>query len=142
MSSDKVTVAFTIRKKTLWTILGILLGLLTVWPIVYIYLPVSTSSSASAPSAPLTCSSSTCTIVITNSQFGPLSQNPFYIKVGTTVTWVNHDPTQHTSTSDTGVWGSPILNPGNSFSFTFTSPGTYPYHCNIHPMTGTIVVES
>jgi plastocyanin len=30
-----------------------------------------------------------------------------------------------------------------SYSFTFTTPGTYQYFCYIHPhMTGTVVVEA
>src|SRR5579885_3391181 len=39
-----------------------------------------------------------------------------------------------------GVWDSGILNPGQSFSFTFNKPGVYNYICNVHPMSGTIVV--
>src|SRR5215212_8146649 len=33
------------------------------------------------------------------------------------------------------------MKPGTNFSQTFTTPGTYTYHCEIHPqMTGTVVV--
>jgi plastocyanin len=70
--------------------------------------------------------------------------NPLVIAMGTTVTWVNDDSIAHTATSDTGVWDSGILSPGQSFSFTFTSAGTFPYHCAIHgaaSMSGTIVVQ-
>ncbi|MGI0090172.1 MAG: cupredoxin domain-containing protein [Nitrososphaerales archaeon] len=35
------------------------------------------------------------------------------------------------------------MNPGSNFSVTFTVPGTYQYHCNIHPwMNGIIIVKS
>jgi plastocyanin len=45
-------------------------------------------------------------------------------------------------TSDTGVFDSPVLQPGASYSFEFTKPGTYAYHCTIHPfMTGKVVVS-
>jgi plastocyanin len=70
--------------------------------------------------------------------------NPLVISMGTTVTWTNTDAIAHTSTSDTGVWDSGILAPGQSFSFTFASTGTFPYHCAIHgaaSMSGTIVVQ-
>jgi|GEM_PF-890415 len=63
------------------------------------------------------------------------------IPVGTTVTWTNYDPFAHTSTSDTGVWNSGSINPGASYQYTFNTPGTFPYHCMIHPfMHGVIIV--
>jgi plastocyanin len=32
---------------------------------------------------------------------------------------------------------------GAAYQFTFTQPGTFTYHCTIHPsMTGTIIVQS
>jgi plastocyanin len=34
------------------------------------------------------------------------------------------------------------MSPNETFSFTFTTPGTYTYHCSIHPgMVGTIVIN-
>lgn len=72
---------------------------------------------------------------------------PDSIKVppGATVTWVNcedvgHEP--HTTTSDSPAWDSPELSPGNRFSHTFPSGGTFPYHCTPHPfMLAKVVVE-
>ena|ERR687886_536565 len=69
--------------------------------------------------------------------------NPPNISVapGTTVTWVNNDTVPHTTTADDGTWDSETLQPGQSFSFTFSSAGTFPYHCEIHPsMRGTVTV--
>lgn len=64
------------------------------------------------------------------------------VKVGTTVTWENKDKVQHTVTSDSGLFDSGLLAKGVPFSFTFTEPGTYTYHCTPHPnMKGTIIVE-
>jgi plastocyanin len=80
------------------------------------------------------------TVSIQNLSFAPQTLT---VASGTTVTWVNNDTTTHTTTSDTGVWSSPNLAPSQSFSFTFTTPGTYTYHCSIHTtMTATIVVTS
>ena len=63
------------------------------------------------------------------------------IGVNNTVTWVNNDISPHTVTSDTGVFNSNNLNSGQSWSYTFTTPGTYSYHCSYHPwMKGTVVV--
>ncbi len=66
------------------------------------------------------------------------------IAVGDSVRWTNNGAEPHTSTSDTKVlWDSDTLNPGESFTFQFDSPGSYPYHCAIYPsMAGTIVVLS
>jgi plastocyanin len=80
------------------------------------------------------------------------------IKAGTTVRWTNNGPSGHTTTSDSGVWESAVLNApqgggvygggsaAGTFDFTFTQPGTYPYHCSVHPpslypaFTGTVIV--
>jgi plastocyanin len=64
------------------------------------------------------------------------------VKAGTTVTWRNEDDIPHTVTSATQLFKSKALDTDDSFSFTFTEPGTYEYFCSLHPrMTGTIVVE-
>ena len=70
--------------------------------------------------------------------------NPLTIAAGTTVTWTNNDGVTHTSTSVPGgsTWSSGNILPGATFSFPFTTPGTYSYRCNLHTsMTGTIVVN-
>lgn len=65
------------------------------------------------------------------------------IPVDTTVTWKNLDSTTHHIVSDTGVFESTDLSNGQTFSYSFTQAGNYPYHCSIHPsMTGTIIVTS
>lgn len=63
------------------------------------------------------------------------------VPVGTTVMWTNNNSVPHTVTSDDGLWDSGNLNPGSTFSYTFEQPGTFAYHCEIHPtMTGTVEV--
>ena len=63
------------------------------------------------------------------------------ITVGSSVEWTNAGSFTHTTTSDTGVWDSGQLGPGDVFSTTFNSPGSYPYHCAIHSfMQGRVVV--
>jgi len=58
-------------------------------------------------------------------------------------TWAGNN---HSTTSDTnGLWDSLVNNSPHSFTNTFTSAGTFPYHCTIHVsfgMKGTIIVAS
>lgn len=71
--------------------------------------------------------------------------NDVHIKAGSSVTWLNCEPAgtpSHTSTSDQGVWQSPLLAPGETFTRVFDTPGVFPYHCDPHPfMLGTVTVE-
>src|SRR5829696_85121 len=78
--------------------------------------------------------------------------NPIQVSVGNTVTWTNNDSQPHTVTSGSNGQPdnkfnsspnfSPLLNPGQTFSFTFTQAGTYPYFCMLHPnMVGTVSVS-
>lgn len=85
----------------------------------------------------------TVTISEQNLRFNPATVT---VAVGTTVTWVNNDPQglPHTTTSDSGLWDSGNMSVGQSFSHTFTQPGTFTYRCTLHQaqgMTGTIVVQ-
>ena len=67
------------------------------------------------------------------------------VKAGTTIVWTNNSGTTHNITSDAGAPATFTLpvDDGKTVSFKFTKPGTYPYHCSIHPtMKGTIVVTA
>jgi LPXTG-motif cell wall-anchored protein len=67
------------------------------------------------------------------------------VSAGATVTWTNNGASPHTSTSDSGAWDSGTMDPGDTFSHTFSSAGTFPYHCDFHEaqgMVGTITVEA
>ena len=64
------------------------------------------------------------------------------VNVGTRVTWTEVGPTVHNTVSKDKLWESPILNPGQKFSYTFTRPGTYEYLCTLHPeMVGKVIVK-
>jgi plastocyanin len=58
------------------------------------------------------------------------------VSVGTTVTWTNVGPTDHTTTAYVDgdkFWDSAIMAEGDTFSFTFEEPGSYDYLCALHP---------
>ena len=97
----------------------------------------------SATAAPPASTGEGNTIAIKNFAFDP---STLTVKAGMVVTWVNQDGAPHTIVSDTGspaAFSSDSLSTGTSYTFTFTRPGTYTYHCSIHPsMKGTIMVQS
>jgi CSLREA domain-containing protein len=63
------------------------------------------------------------------------------IHAGRIVTWENIDFTDHSVTSDTGVWDSGTIVNGGQFQYTFNTVGNFPYHCSFHPeMTGMVIV--
>lgn len=65
------------------------------------------------------------------------------VGVNSTVTWVNNDIAPHTVTADNLSFNSGNLDPNQSWTHEFTTPGTYTYHCIYHPwMHGTVVVKS
>jgi plastocyanin len=68
------------------------------------------------------------------------------------IVWTNTDTTAHTVTTDTdfsdklnGKFDSMetigLIPPGQTFEFTFTEEGEFPYHCEPHPwMTGKVEI--
>ena len=80
-------------------------------------------------------------VSIDNFTFSPQTLT---VKAGTTVTWTNKDDIPHgIASANNAFTRSKALDTDDSYSFTFTTPGTYQYFCYIHPhMMGTIVVEA
>ncbi|NMH99376.1 cupredoxin domain-containing protein [Pseudonocardia acidicola] len=75
-------------------------------------------------------------VTIANYAFSPAALT---VPVGTTVTWTNTDSVPHDVSG--GPLHSPILNQGQSWSYTFSTAGTYSYICSIHPyMNGSVTV--
>lgn len=63
------------------------------------------------------------------------------VTAGETISWTNEDSAPHTATADDGSFDTGQLAKGASGSHTFTTAGTFPYHCAIHPsMQGTVTV--
>jgi plastocyanin len=110
--------------------------------------PGATATATSAPAATATPAipANATTIKISGAP-GAYTFQPatVTIKVGETVVWDNVSGVPHTATSDSGdtvSWDSSLIaSGGGSFSFVFSKPGTYPYHCSFHPfMHATIIV--
>ena len=78
-------------------------------------------------------------VFMTGSMFTPAS---ITVNKGTTITWTNQESLTHTVTSNTSVFNSGDMGNGKTFSFTFSTAGSFPYHCIYHSgMTGTVTVQ-
>ena len=78
-------------------------------------------------------------ITIDNFTFTP---KELTVAVGTTVKWVNHDDIPHTVVEKKTTFRSKALDTDDSYSFTFTSAGTFDYFCGLHPhMVGQVSVK-
>src|SRR3954453_21818870 len=78
-------------------------------------------------------------VTIDNFTFGP---KELTVPVGTTVKWVNHDDVPHTVVEKKTTFRSKVLDTDDSYSFTFTSAGTFDYFCSLHPhMVGQVIVK-
>jgi len=103
-----------------------------------VFLAGSCAPSALAPAT----TQGGSTVAISGSAFLP---GALTVKVGTTVTWTNEDTSAHTVTSTSGPlsFDSGQLGKGQTFSFAFSVPGTWNYHCLNHPgMTGMVSVTN
>ena len=78
------------------------------------------------------------------------TQNPAVdtVAAGTTVTWTwtstgGTAHSVHSEEAPTFTSSSILTGNGQTYTFTFTTPGTYQYDCAVHgdAMTGTIVVQ-
>jgi uncharacterized protein (TIGR03118 family) len=71
--------------------------------------------------------------------FAPVTMD---IAVGTQVTWTNQQNVPHDVTADDRQYHSNTLELNDTYSHTYSAPGTYTYHCSIHPfMKATVVVH-
>ena len=104
------------------------------------------SGMPSMPSAPAGTASATGSpaavagdqVSIDNFAFVPATLT---VKVGSTVTWTNHDEEPHTVAASDGSFHSPGMGTGATYSHTFPTAGKFDYLCSIHPsMHGTVVV--
>jgi plastocyanin len=96
---------------------------------------LAVAGGASAASAH---ESATTTISITATGFAP---DDVRVQPGDTVTWKNNDTKQHRIVSDTGLFASPTLAPGQTYSRQFDVESSYSYHDGANTAsTGTVNV--
>jgi len=103
--------------------------------------PAASQASAAACAAAPAGAAATVNVSIKDFKFNP---QPVSAKVGDVVAWKNDDSAPHSATMDDGSCDTDTINVGSSAMLVFNAPGTYTYHCKVHPtqMKGfTVVVK-
>ena len=78
----------------------------------------------------------------TPAEMRTMTFNPKRLEIapGTIVRWTNNDQLVHSVTADDGSWDSGPIEPGKTWTHTFTQPGEYAFHCTPHPFMKAVVV--
>jgi plastocyanin len=64
------------------------------------------------------------------------------VRKGGRVRWTNSDAAAHTATADDRSFDTQTIDKGAARMVTFTTAGTFAYHCDFHPfMKATVVVK-
>ncbi|MBS0397029.1 MAG: cupredoxin family copper-binding protein [Proteobacteria bacterium] len=97
-------------------------------------------TAAPPPAAATPAAPAAATVRLEHFMFGPAT---ITVAAGATVEWRNLDGEPHTVVSLDGLFRSGALDQGDTYRYTFPTPGSYRYVCSIHPqMVGTIVVSA
>lgn len=98
--------------------------------------PPTTQAQAQPPGSH---QAATATVKIRNFKFEPANVT---IVEGQTVQFINEDEEPHTATSTDGLFNSKALDTNQTWNYTATKPGAFPYICSVHPfMKGTLTVN-
>jgi plastocyanin len=96
--------------------------------------PAGPTTSSTGSAAPVAGDA----VSIDNFAFVPATLT---VRVGSTVTWTNHDEEPHTIAASDGSFHSPGMGSQATYSHTFPTAGKFDYICSIHPfMHATVVV--
>ncbi|HEU5002140.1 MAG TPA: plastocyanin/azurin family copper-binding protein [Actinomycetota bacterium] len=103
-------------------------------------------TAPSTPAASQQAAATTVQIVADPNTIGAYSPPTVTVSAGQTVKWVFEGPIPHTVTADDNSFSSGGVADGfangQTYTHTFATAGSYPYHCAIHPqMHGTVVVQ-
>lgn len=113
-------------KSRLFTGIGLLFAILSI-------------SGSCSKSSDTTVAPRTKEVIVQNMAFDPAT---IYVPANSTITWTNKDLINNTVTSNTGVFDSGSINPNGSYSHTFATSGSFPYHSTLHTnMTATVIVQ-
>src|SRR5256885_11484661 len=99
----------------------------------------STTNTTRTTAGSATTGGGATTITIQNFAYRPAT---ITVKAGSTITVKNQDSATHTVTADNNAFDTGNISGGATKTMTAPStPGSFPYHCTIHPfMHGTLTV--
>ena len=101
--------------------------------------PTTSTTTTTSTTSTTPATSGTVVVLMQNFQFVPAQ---ITISAGTTVKWTNMDADSHDVSSNTGLFKSATMGQGDTFSYTFTTAGSYGYRCIFHAvMTGVVNVQ-
>jgi plastocyanin len=99
-------------------------------------IPIAAVFSLAFPAPSL---AATIQVKITATGFTPKTAT---IDQGDTVRWTNADKINHQLVANNGAFASPIIRPGQTYSFLFNTAGKINYHDALHPaLTGAITIK-
>ena len=98
----------------------------------------ASTDATALPTAHTSADGSASEVVVARYKFPPISAAP-----GATLKLVDRDDEPHTVTADDGAFKAGPFDPKTPATLVVpTKPGTYPFHCEIHPtMHGELVVH-
>ena len=77
--------------------------------------------------------------------FNDIIPKSITVPVGATITWTNLDNQEHTVSFDNLDFNGRLVARGTTGSHTFIEPGTFAYHCTLHPSStgevGEVIVK-
>lgn len=101
--------------------------------------PSTSAASTPAAASPSGPPVQSATVDIRSFKFKPVT---VVVKKGGRLRWTNSDAAAHTATADGRSFDTQTIDKGKARTVTFTSAGTFPYHCDFHPfMKATVVVK-
>ncbi|MEA2430991.1 MAG: hypothetical protein QOF65_1687 [Thermoleophilaceae bacterium] len=62
------------------------------------------------------------------------------VQKGGRIRWTNSDAAAHTATADDRSFDTQTIDQGKAKSVSFTTAGTFAYHCDFHPFMKAMVV--
>ena len=95
----------------------------------------TTNDAANANTNTNANTSLAASVTVLSSSYSPKTMT---VRKGRPVIWTSAGGS-HTVTGDNGGPNGDV-SPGNPYSFTFDTVGTFPYHCVPHGFTGTVIV--
>ncbi|HYK96945.1 MAG TPA: plastocyanin/azurin family copper-binding protein [Candidatus Acidoferrales bacterium] len=95
--------------------------------------PATSTPPPSVANASPTIASGAVTIEMAEHFYSP---SFITVKVGTTVVWKVVGVQSHDVHARDGSFNSPLMAPGNTFTYTFTKAGKFPYYCAPHEGDG------